>query len=50
MKRACAVPVPPSPEAFVGVIYLTWLDSPDRNAEEVALVAAREVAGKLVRR
>jgi hypothetical protein len=50
MTRGCAIPIPPSPELFVGVIYITWLSSPDRGAEEVALVAAREVAGKLVRR
>jgi hypothetical protein len=50
MQRGCAIPIPPSPELFVGVIYIAWLKTPDRGAEEVALVAAREVAGKLVRR
>jgi hypothetical protein len=50
MTRGCAIPIPPSPELFVGVIYITWLKTPERGGEEVALVAAREVAGKLVRR
>jgi hypothetical protein len=50
MKRVCAMPIPPSPEAFVGVIYLAWLEPAGASAEDVALAAAREVAGKLVRR
>jgi hypothetical protein len=50
MQRACAIPVPPSPDAFVGVIYVTWLKAPDRGAEEGALGAAREIAATLVRR
>jgi hypothetical protein len=50
MQRACAIPIPPSPDAFVGVIYITWVRKPDHGAEEVALVAAREISGTLVSR
>jgi hypothetical protein len=50
MQRACAIPVPPSPDAFVGVIYVTWLKAPDRGTEESAVGAAREIAATLVRR
>jgi hypothetical protein len=50
MTRACAIPIPTSPEAFVGVIYLSWGTPPQHSAEEVALVAAREIAGTLVTR
>ncbi len=50
MTRACAIPIPTSPEAFVGVIYLSWGTPPQQSAEEVALVAAREIAGTLVSR
>ena len=50
MERACAIPIPPSPDAFVGVIYVTWLKAPDRSAEEVAVGAAREIAATLVSR
>jgi hypothetical protein len=32
------------------VIYLAWLEPAGASAEDVALAAAREVAGKLVRR
>jgi len=48
MKRGCAVPIPPSSEAFVGVIYLAWLNPPDERSESVALGAARDVARTLV--
>lgn len=47
MKRGCAIPVPPSPDSFVGVIYLAWATRPESGAEEVAVRVAREVAGKL---
>jgi hypothetical protein len=47
MKRGCAVPIPPSPESFVGVIYLAWLQQTDTSNENVAVGAAREVARKL---
>jgi hypothetical protein len=47
MKRGCAVPIPPNPESFVGVIYLTWIERPDASNENVAVGAAREVAKKL---
>jgi hypothetical protein len=50
MTRACAIPIPTSPEAFVGVIYLSWGTPPQHSAEEVALVAAREIAGTLITR
>jgi hypothetical protein len=47
MKRGCAVPIPPSPESFVGVIYLAWLQQTDASNENVSVGAAREVARKL---
>lgn len=47
MKRACVVPIPPGPEAFVGIIYMSWVTRVDESAEDVALQAAREIAGKL---
>jgi hypothetical protein len=50
MVRGCAVPIPPSSEAFVGVIYLAWHTAPDTGTESVAVAAAREIAGKLVSR
>ena len=50
MERACAAPIPPSPDAFLGVIYMSWAKPPDPRVEEIALVAAREIAGQLVRR
>jgi hypothetical protein len=48
MKRGCAVPIPPSPIAFVGVIYLAWEEVPDQSVEDVAVGATREIAAKLV--
>jgi hypothetical protein len=48
--RACAMPIPPSPEAFVGVIYLAWHHKPDSREEDIAVSAAREVAGQLIKR
>jgi hypothetical protein len=51
MHRVCGIPIPPGDgDAFVGVIYLAWRDAPDTSAEGVAIAAAREIAGKLVRR
>jgi hypothetical protein len=50
MTRGCAIPIPPSPDAFVGVIYITWLKAPDLSAEEVAIGAARQIARTLVNR
>ena len=50
MHRGCAIPIPPSPEAFVGVIYLTWLKAPDKGTEEGAVGAAREIARTLATR
>jgi hypothetical protein len=50
MRRGCAVPIPPDPSTFVGVIYLAWEWPPDASAEDVAVTAAREIAGGLVQR
>ena len=50
MKRGCAIPIPPSSEAFVGVIYLAWLTPPDERSENVAVGAARDVARTLATR
>jgi hypothetical protein len=49
MRRGCAIPIPPNPEAFVGVIYLAWSQGnlPDASQENVAVGAAREIARKL---
>jgi len=48
MKRGCAMPIPPNAEAFVGVIYLAWINPPDERSENVAVGAARDVARTLV--
>lgn len=47
MKRGCAIPIPPGPESFVGVIYLAWTKPADVQTEGVAVGAAREIARKL---
>ena len=49
MARGCAIPIPPSPDSFVGVIYLAWTTAsvPDETQEKVAVGAAREIAGTL---
>jgi hypothetical protein len=47
MERGCAVPIPPNPESFVGVIYLAWAKRTDVSNENVAVGAAREIARKL---
>jgi hypothetical protein len=47
MRRGCAVPIPPNPESFVGVIYLAWSTATDASNENVAVGAAREIARKL---
>lgn len=47
MKRGCAIPIPPNPETFVGVIYLAWPEKTSDSNENVAVGAAREVARKL---
>jgi hypothetical protein len=46
-KRGCAVPIPPGPEAFVGIIYMAWVTAPEASVEDVAVQAAREIAAKL---
>ncbi len=48
MKWGCAIPIPPGPENFIGVIYLTWTEKPDTSKQDVAVKVAREVAGRLV--
>jgi hypothetical protein len=51
MSRACATPIPPTPEAFVGVIYLSWFKKPtEPDIELNAIGAAREIASTLVNR
>jgi len=47
MKRGCAIPIPPNPESFVGVIYLAWSIPTDGSNENVAIGAAKEIAKKL---
>jgi hypothetical protein len=44
MRRGCAVPIPPTAESFVAVIYLSWPKATDASNENVAVGAAREVA------
>jgi len=44
MRRGCAIPIPPNPESFVGVIYLSWPQRTDASNENVVIGAAREVA------
>ena len=50
MRRGCAIPIPPTRESFVGVIYLAWAVPPDPSQENVAVGAAREIAAKLATR
>jgi len=50
MRRGCAVPIPPSAESFVGIVYIAWLNPPDQRAEDVAVGAARDVARTLATR
>ena len=50
MERGCAIPIPPSPDSFVGVIYLAWMKRTDESNENVAVGAARVVAAKLATR
>jgi len=47
MHRGCAIPIPPGPQSFVGVIYLAWIEPKDPSDENVAVGAAREIAAKL---
>jgi len=48
--RGCAVPIPPGPSSFVGVVYLSWITVPPKDEEVVAVAAAGEIAVKLVNR
>jgi hypothetical protein len=50
MRRACAIPIPPSGQKFMGVIYLAWANAADATGEQVAAGAAREIAAQLVSR
>lgn len=50
MRRGCAIPIPPTATAFVGVIYLAWTAPPEPSVENVAVGAAREIAAQLVSR
>lgn len=51
MTRACATPVPPTSEAFIAVIYVTWYKAPtEPDAELNAIGAMREAAATLVNR
>jgi hypothetical protein len=50
MTFGCAIPVPPGPSSFVGVIYLSWVKKPEASQELVAVTAAREIASTLVTR
>jgi len=48
MHRGCAIPIPPSADAIVGIIYLAWEMPPDERSENVAVGAARDIARTLV--
>lgn len=48
--RGCAVPIPPGPSAFVGIIYLGWVTAPPKDQETVAVASAGEIASKLINR
>jgi hypothetical protein len=50
MKWGCAIPIPPSPDSFVGVIYLAWQERPEASAEDVAVGTARQIAFTLTGR
>jgi len=50
MRRGCAVPIPPSADAIVGIIYLAWETPPDERSENVAVGAARDIARTLTTR
>jgi len=47
MTFGCAIPIPPGPESFVGVIYLAWASQPEQSTIDVSVKVAREVAGRL---
>ena len=49
MVRLCLVPVPPSPEALVGIIYLAWKVKQEETIEDAALSAAREVSLNMIK-
>lgn len=50
MTRGCAIPIPPTSDAFIGVIYLAWQVATEKSVEDVAAGAAREIAFKLTNR
>lgn len=47
LKRGCAIPIPPSSESFLGIIYLVWATAVDASEENVAVSVARDVAQTL---
>lgn len=50
MKFGCAIPIPPNPSDFVGVIYLAWEEKPDESVSSVAVGSAKDVSRKLITR
>jgi hypothetical protein len=50
MKHGCAIPIPPSAQHFIGIIYLAWLTTPDADAEKLAIRTARATAADLIAR
>jgi hypothetical protein len=50
MKHGCAIPIPPSAQHFIGIIYLAWLIPPDADAEKLAISAARATSADLIAR
>jgi hypothetical protein len=50
MKWGCAIPIPPSPDSFVGVIYLAWQERPEQSISDLAVGVARQIAGTLATR
>ena len=50
MKFGCAIPIPPNPSDFVGVIYLAWEEKPDESVSSVAIGSAKDVSRKLITR
>lgn len=47
MRRVCGIPIPPSSENLIGIIYLAWATPPEAQAEEDAVSRARQAARDL---
>lgn len=47
IKWGCAIPIPTSPNALVGVIYLAWQTQPEPITQDVAVRLAREISDSL---